>query len=101
MGQHRFGLRASIAGFGFSMGLATLTLMAAPAFGYGPTPNSSVDPAQLPQTASNGPAPASNSSGLAFTGTDAAITVTLGSGAIAAGGMIVLATRQRRTVSPS
>lgn len=78
--------------------------LASPAFaavqadgpGYGPT-------STLPQAENTVPpqnavpaTPTSQSSGLAFTGTDALLTTAVGAGAIGLGGIIVLSSRKRR-----
>ena len=105
MGQNLTTTKAKLVGplAGLAIGLSSLTFMAGPASAtscptYGPNPCTT--PVSSYTGSSHGSTPAaSSSSSLAFTGTDVALTATAGAGAVAAGGMIVLATRRRRTIS--
>jgi hypothetical protein len=91
---------------GVIVALGGLTVVAAPASAtttpttlcgsYG-APPCSAPVSSITGTASDGGTPVASTGSLAFTGTDVAITASVGAGAIAAGGMIVLASRRRRT----
>jgi hypothetical protein len=88
-------------GLGLAIGAGGLTFGATPAFATA-CPAYSASPCKTAPSTGDGlgskdgtPTSASGSS-LAFTGSDVALTATVGAGAIAAGGMIVLASRRRR-----
>lgn len=103
MGQRvkRLGILAA----GLTLGMGGFTVASAPAFAdcssYGPstcTASSSGSPSDggSPTAA---PALASGSSGLAFTGADVELASAVAAGAIATGGLLVLAGRRRRAAS--
>lgn len=88
----------SFAVLGGSAALASPAFAAVQADGPGYGPTSTLPQAQSTVSPENAvPAtPTSQSSGLAFTGTDAFVITAVGAGAIGLGGVIVLSSRKRR-----
>ncbi len=97
MGQLRKFMVGSAIGISAFAGLAVSTI--GPAWAYGPKPTPKTitltfhDPKTVPPKVA---VPVATSGGLAFTGTDVALTSSAGAAAVAVGGMVVLASRKRR-----
>ncbi len=83
--------------FGGAAVVAAAPTYAAAASCYGPSCEEITEPVVITNTPVAAPAPpASSSTGLAFTGTDAVAATAVGAGAIGLGGFLVLGSRKRR-----
>jgi hypothetical protein len=104
MGQRLGRLAAgTVLGLSAFAGLSSVAI--GPVWAYGPKPATGAGQSSTPTTAIVTPAasaasPVVSSQGnLAFTGTDAVLTATVGAGAVASGGLLLLASRKRRAAA--